>query len=104
MSDVRIVTVDELNVPECLHDVYEIIEDSPHGTHLLVPVENARKDKGTGFYFRWLHGVEDCPTCDGSGEKEYHREPDGPGFEDVERWKCPTCNGRGWVLAKGGEK
>jgi hypothetical protein len=91
MSDVRLVTVDELNVPECLHQDYETIDDDPSGTHLLVPVKIMERRWLVGGGGGWgvaLDEIVDCQTCGGNGWRQH-----------APQVNCYACNGRGWVVS-----
>jgi hypothetical protein len=94
MSDVRIVNVHKKPGRDYA-DHADAITDDPNGTHLLVPVGRVM------FYTKPSHAelpeVDVCPTCGGSGDSPYASI-----LYEGKMAPCFYCNGRGWVLAKGG--
>jgi len=86
MSDVRLVSVGQLSVPEYLHRDHETITDDDGGTHLLVPVDSWSAAHFPGGVCSLQFDVKTCPTCGGSGGFVRHAS------------RCPDCNGRGWKL------
>jgi hypothetical protein len=118
MSDVRLVRLRETRYLENFADGCYF--DNPNGTHLLVPVGKIKdlvscgwNRDGSRVIRRTVMvdlGIKDCPTCGGSGEEIRFGQSDSgePGFirrrRDGAVFKCPDCNGRGWVLEGGNDE
>jgi hypothetical protein len=100
MSDVRLVSVGQLSVPEYLHRDHETITDDDGGTHLLVPVDSWSAAHFPGGVCSLQFDVKTCPTCGGSGYKPGWI--DGMADREAVAVKCPDCNGRGWKPREAG--